>query len=234
MIEMKKGFKFYIVVWLIALALFNVIVFATPNEMFGKTKITGAFRAGYIFITLSFIGQLICAYFALKPKNSQKIFYRLPLITIGYTSLIIALIAGALTMVIPNLPVWVGIVICAIVLAVSAISVVKATVAAEIVSEKDDEVKAKTAFIKNLTSDAQSLMSRASDVESKALCKKVFEAVRYSDPMSSDSLNDIEVKITREFENLSRAITEKKNAEAEAEELLRLISDRNIKCKIFK
>ncbi len=233
---MKKTFKFYIVVWLIALALFNVIVFATPNEMFGMTKITGVFWVGYVFITLCFIGQLVCAYFALKPESSQKLFYSLPLIIISYSSLIVALIIGALTMVIPNLPVWVGIVLCALILAFSAISVIKAVAAADIVSEKDDEIKERTTFIKSLASDAQSLMARASDEEGKALCKKVFEAIRYSDPMSSGGLSDIENKISAEFEAFRQAVAENNAYEekASAQELLRLINDRNIKCKILK
>ena len=59
----------------ICLAVFNVAVFATPSEVSEFSKFGGAFWVGYIFITLSFIGQLICAYFAFKVDSLQKFFY---------------------------------------------------------------------------------------------------------------------------------------------------------------
>lgn len=71
---MKKTFSYYSICWLIALAVFNVITFVTPNEIAGVSKFTGAFWTGYIFITLAFIGQLGCAYKAFKAENLKKLF----------------------------------------------------------------------------------------------------------------------------------------------------------------
>ena len=59
--------------------------------MAGASKFVGAFWTGYIFITLAFIGQLVCSYFALKAESLQKMFYNIPLITISYTGLIVML-----------------------------------------------------------------------------------------------------------------------------------------------
>ena len=81
---MKKTFGFFSIIWAIFLALFNVIVFVTPNEAGGMTKFGGAFWVGYIFITIAFIGQLVCAFFAFKPSDKQKVFYNIPLVTISY------------------------------------------------------------------------------------------------------------------------------------------------------
>ena len=77
---------------------------------YSKLAKTAYKSVGYIFITLAFIGQLVCSYFALKAESLQKMFYNIPLITISYTGLIVMLIVGALAMAIPNLPNWVGIV----------------------------------------------------------------------------------------------------------------------------
>ena len=114
---MKKTFGFFSIIWAIFLALFNVIVFVTPNEAGGMTKFGGAFWVGYIFITIAFIGQLVCAFFAFKPSDKQKVFYNIPLVTISYAGLIVMLIAGTACMAIPNLPNWIGIIVCAIALA---------------------------------------------------------------------------------------------------------------------
>ena len=51
---MKKTFGFFSAIWAIALALFNVIVFVTPNI----AKFSETFWTGYIFITIAFIGRL--------------------------------------------------------------------------------------------------------------------------------------------------------------------------------
>lgn len=76
---MNKKFKYYALIWAILLAVFNVICFITPDETAGMSKFGGAFWAGYIFITIAFIGQLVCAYIALKTDDKTKLFYNIPL-----------------------------------------------------------------------------------------------------------------------------------------------------------
>lgn len=233
---MKNVFKYYVVYWAVLASVFNLIVFIAPNEMVGMNKFGGAFWSGYVFIMLAFVGQLVCAYLAFKAENKQKFFYNLPLITISYAATIASVIVGTLCMVIPNLPNWVGIIICLVILAFSAVSVVKAKAAADVVSEIDKKIKVKTLFIKSLTVDAESLMARAKTDEINAELKKVYEAVRYSDPMSEEALSGIESQITLKFDLLSKAVVEG-NAEAvksAAEELVILINDRNKKCKLLK
>ena len=231
---MKKGFKTYIAAWAILLALFNVICFVTPTEIAGMTKFGGAFWAGYVFITVAFIGQLVCAYFALKSENLKKLFYKLPLITVSYTGLILTVIFGAICMAIPGLPNWVGIIVCLLILAFTAIAIIKAKAAGDIVVATDEKVKMQTSFIRSLTADAEGFMSRAQTDEAKAMCKKVYEALRYSDPMSSNALADIEAEISKSFEAFSVKIKAGEACSNLAEELVNLIGDRNRKCKVMK
>ena len=70
---MKKVFKFYSIIWAVLLALFNVISFVSVGWA-GISKYTPSFWIGYAFITLSFIGQIVCAYFALKDNDIKKTF----------------------------------------------------------------------------------------------------------------------------------------------------------------
>jgi hypothetical protein len=231
---MKKGFKSYAIAWAILLVLFNIICFTTPNEIDGMTKFGGAFWAGYVFITLAFIGQLICAYFALKAENLTKLFYNLPLITISYTGLILTIIFGSLCMAIPDLPNWIGIIICAIVLAFTAIAVVKAKAVGDIVAATDEKIKDQTEFIRGLTAEAQSLIAYAKTDDAKAACKKVYEALRYSDPRSSNALADTESEISQEFSKFADAVKNGEDFNPLAEKLVLLIGDRNTKCKVMK
>lgn len=233
---MKKNFKFYLIVWVLLLAIFNVAVFVSPAEMAGYNKFGGAFWGGYIGITLAFFGQLVASFFAFRSKNLQKFFYKIPLIRISWTGLILTLIFGVLAMVIPNLPNWVGIILCFAVLAFNAISLVKANTAAELVEEIDEKIKVQTFFIKSLTVDAEGLMARAKTDEIKAECRKVYEAVRYSDPMSHDALASVESSITIAFAKLTDAVSNQ-SAEAVADaanEVIILVGDRNKKCRLLK
>ena len=233
---MKKGFKFYAVAWLVLLLVFNVLCFATPNELVGYTKLDATFWTAYIFITLAFIGQLICAFIAFKAENAKKLFYNMPLITVSYTGLVLTLIFGGLTIAIPNLPNWVGAVLCVIILGFTAIAVIKASAAADIVERLDEKVKMQTSFIKSMTAEAESLLSRVSDPEGKAACKKVYEALRYSDPVSNEALSVIEAKITVKMDELSAAVNANDTVKTKetSDELIVLVGDRNRRCKTLK
>ncbi len=233
---MNKRFKTYAIIWAILFALFNAICFVTPSEAAGMRKYGGAFWVGYIFITLAFIGQLICSYIAFKPDNLQKLFYHIPLITISCTGLIVMLVVGGLAMAIPNLPNWAGIIICLLVLAFSVIAVITAKAAGTIVTNIDEKIKTNTAFIKEMTVEAQNLMNRAKAPMLKALCSKVYEALRYSDPMSNENLADIEDRIKEEFATFTDAVLSDNLdlTESSGNELVNLIGERNSKIRMVK
>ena len=233
---MKKVFKYYLRIWVILLAVFNVAVFVSPGEAGGYSKFGGAFWVGYIFITLAFIGQLICAYFAFKADNLQKFFYNVPLIRISRIGLVLTAIFGTLCMAIPNLPNWIGVILCLAVLAFTAISVIKATAAGDVVSGIDEKIESKTSFIKLLTADAEALMSAAKTPELKAEVKKVYEAIRYSDPMSNAALEEINEQVQNQFSVFADAVKSEDSglASSTADELIILIDNRNKKCKLMK
>lgn len=232
---MNKNFKYYLGIWALLLLIFNIAVFISPNEAAGLSKFGGAFWTGYIFITLAFIGQLAASYFAFTAKNIQKLFYKIPLISLSWTGLVLTLIAGTVCMVIPNLPNWIGIIACFVILGFNAISLVKASAAAEIVSETDDKIKSQTSFIKSLTVDSEGLIARAQSETAKSAAKKVYEAVRYSDPMSNDGLSGIESEIAIKFNQFATAANaDDKDINTVADELIVLITDRNKRCKLLK
>ena len=226
---MKKSIGVYSVIWAICLAVFNVITFVTPNEIGGVSKFTASFWVGYVFITVAFIGQLVCAFFALKAENVKKMFYRIPMISISYTGLILMLIAGGIFMAIPTLPEWIGIIVCVIILAFNAIAVIKVIAAAEVVGGIDEKVKKQTFFVKSLAADAQSLMASAKSDELRTEAKKVYEAIRYSDPMANPALSELDIQIKRQFNAFSDAVKAEDDelAKETADALAEIIERRN-------
>ncbi len=234
---MKKSFKFYALIWAILLAVWCAVVFLVRPVIPGFViNYDARFWIAFAFVAAAFVGNLICAYFAFKADNLKKMFYNLPLITVSWSALIAMLVAGSALMLIPNCPAWIAAVVCIVVLAFNAIAVIKAMWAADTVSGIDEKVKAQTSYIKNLTVDTESILARAKSDAVKAECKKVYEAVRYSDPMSGDALSLIEAKITAKIDELSAAVSadDAEKAKGIADEIVILVADRKNKCKALK
>ncbi len=232
---MKKGIKFYLPCWAIALAVFNVITFAVPITV-NVNKFTPAFWIGYTFITLMFIAQLVCSIVFFKQDNNDKKFLNIPIISLSYTALIVSIIVGVVAMAVPFISYWVGIVLDVLIVAFYAIAIISSKAAADTIENIDKKLKAQTFFIKSLTVDAESLLPRANSDETKAIAKKVYEVIRYSDPMSNEALSPVEAQITIKFNEFSNAVVEdnKPLAETLGNELIILVNDRNKKCKILK
>lgn len=232
---MKKRFVPYLILWAILFALFQVIAFVAPGWK-GQEKYTAAFWIGYGLITVMFFGQLICSWFAFKADSLQKLFYRISLIRTSYVGLILSFVFGGLTMILNFLPGWVGAIVCAIVLVANALTVVKASAAVDAVEQIDEKIKAQTFFIRSATLDAESILTRAESPESKAACTQVYEAIRYSDPMSHEALASLEAQISLRLAALQTAVAEKNQAvvESTAKELVLLVGDRNRKCRLLK
>ena len=234
---MKKHFKFYIIIWAVLLAIYNLTVFLAKPVISGYSfNYDARFWISWGVIIATFIGQLFCSKIAFDSENNKKLFLNIPLITQSYTALVIATVIGSVLMLIPDCPAWIAAIVSATAFCFSVIAVIKAKVAADIVCETEDKIKTQTFFIKSLTVDAESLMSRAKSEAVKSECKKVYEAVRYSDPMSSESLSSIESEITIKYAKFSEAVAENdEQAIGElANEVVILLGDRNKKCRLLK
>ena len=183
---MNKVFKYTAIIWVILYALFCVITFVTPAKLFGINRfILPGFWIGFAMITLTFVLHLVVTYLAVRGGDSKKVFNRIPMIHASIAALGLMFVVGVIVMVIPVIPTWIGIILCAAALAIYAIGVLKAGAAASIVGGIDDKVKQQTSFTRFMTADAQALAGRAGTPEAAEAVNKVVDALRYSDPMSN-------------------------------------------------
>lgn len=228
----NKLFQRYLIIWLIVLITFNVVVFGVPTLVFGSSNQSGGFWVAYILITLAFFGHLACICFLKKSKNLTNLFYNLPILTISSTGLFLMLIIGSLFMIIPDLPVWIGVILCFIVLTITSIVVIKANIAAEIVENKDQQMQRQTSIMKELTMKAENLIMQAKSEDVQRKCQKIYEAFRYSDPVSNENLNLLESEIYTDFMNFSDAVQQgdEKNIDNNVNRLLVKIQERNLIC----
>ena len=96
--------------------------------------------------------------------------------------------------------------------------------------------KKETLFIRTLTAEAEGLVQRAKTDEVKEECRKVYEALRYSDPMDSKELADVNNKLSEKIFELSKAVDGKPLDEVRklTEEVVLLVGERERKCKLLK
>lgn len=227
---MTRQFKLYAVVWAVIFAIFNIVAFAMPIER------ENAFWIGYVFIILAYVLQLACGYKACQSDSLEKVFYSISILKVSYSGLAISGFVGIIAMLIANFPIWLADIICFVALGYMAIAIVKADAAVEAVEAVGQKVKVQTFFMKALTADAQTLISRASTDVAKENCNAVYELIRYSDTMSNDALASIESQITIKFQEFATAVTNSEDDKIPvlANELNILVTDRNNKCKLLK
>ncbi|WP_242889542.1 hypothetical protein [Faecalibacterium sp. BCRC 81149] len=93
-----------------------------------------------------------------------------------------------------------------------------------------------TTFIRSLTADAEGLLKSSTDEGAKSAIKKVYEAVRYSDPVSSTALAPLENEIDLKFSDLTDAVNQNEPDKIVciANEITDLLAERSRSCKMFK
>ena len=236
---MKKSFKIYAITWTLAIITFNIISFITPTDKIGS------FWVGYTFITSMFIIQLVCSYLFLKQDTKNKVFLvvilfilvvHIPIITISYIALLVSIIFGTVFMVVTKFPIWIAIIISLLVTVFYLIAIISMKPAINAIENIDKKVKMQTFFIKSLTIDAQTLTLKSKSNEIKQLSEKVYEAIRYSDPMNNEALTSCESAITLKFKEFEKSVIDDNLELAEdiSKKLIILINDRNQKCKLLK
>lgn len=209
----------------IVFALFNVLAFVIPADK------TATFWTAYAFSVVAFAAQIPLWKIALGKKDTLKSkFLGIPVIHVGITYLIIQLIAFAIFMIFPMLPVWLAVVVCSIILAISSLCAIAGQAGANEINRVEEKIKVKRAFIQFLQTDIEMLAEIEPDAETKAELKKLAEKVRFSDPMSHEMLSELESRITAKVEDIKTA----SDKIALVREVEVLLMGRNKKCKILK
>ncbi len=231
---MKKNF---VIVWVVCFVIFNAITFIVPNEVFGLIRFDKpVFWISYSFVNIVLIAFLIIAIIFFKGEKADNKFLSIPLISTAYVGLIVVVIIGSIFMALPVLPVWLSAIICILVAGYFIIACVKAESAKNIVEKIEENVKQKTQFIKMSILDVESIYNRAPTEDIKSTVKKVYEALKYSDPMSNSALEEIESEIAVMLRKLKDVVVknEQNMVKDVVTELLILVKERNSKCKALK
>lgn len=230
---MKKTALYYSIIWFVSVALFNVITFVTPSN--AGNKFDGSFWVGYIFITVAFVGHYACVMLALARNDIKKTFYNLSLVGVSNTGVIATLIVGTICMAVPFIKSWVAIISCAITLGVNIVAVLKASAAVALVTDTDTRVEREMALMKALIDEARSISLYAAPAL-QAEAKKVYEALRYSDPTDHVDVAELNWQLKGGLKAFAAAVKKEDSdlAIAEAQNLQELLESRNTQLKSLK
>ena len=157
-------------------------------------------------------------------------FLGIPILFVGVVYLALQLVAFAVFMAEPTLPVWAAVVVSSIILGISAICMIAGETGKDEIGRVEEKVNRKVFYIRELQADVELLAEQEQDAEIKQLLMRLAEKIRYSDPMSSEALADLEGKIKEKVSELKTA----DNKPEIIAQIVLLLSERNKKNKTIK
>lgn len=234
---MKKSLKYYIIIWIALVGLFNVACFVTPEDVGGLSRHTGSFWSGYGFVMAAFVLHLAYACVAFSETNAERRILNMPLTVISFIELLLMVAVGTLCIAVFMTPTWVSVVLCCLVLLLSVIFFISAKAVGENAHSANISLNQKTAKLRELTDEARQLVTASGSKEARELSQKLCDALRYSDPVSTAATADDEAEIQAKLRSLiADASKDPQPADfsAKVDDLLALIEIRNNKCKAAK
>lgn len=216
------------------LAVYNVIAFAVPV---GKGPV---FFLSWAFTMIAIAAQIYVLRTAFgQGGGARSRFYGFPIAKIGVMYLAVQLVLGLAFMVlgtVASIPMWIPLVIYIILLGASAIGFVAADATRDEIVRQDAALKADVSCMRSLQSKTMAILGQTGDGSVREAAGKFAEALRFSDPVSSKALREIELELTDCVEEIQRAVTDDDSVCAIA--LLNranvLLLERNRLCKLNK
>ena len=163
-------------------------------------------------------------------KKLKSKFLGLPVVHIGIVCAIVQTVAFAVFLFVPTLPVWSAIVVCSVIAGVSVVCMISADAGRNEIERVEAKVQKKVFYIRELQADVELIAATETDTDIKASLTQLAEKIRFSDPMGSEQLADLENKILTKVAELKTAT----NKAESITELTSLLDERNKKCKILK
>lgn len=224
----KDTIRGIIIALTVVLALYILIAFLIPFIH------TATFWVSFMFTLIAFCVVAASIYIAfVKNPDAKSRFYGFPIAKLGVIYGVVQLIAGFIFMALGVwIPVWVAVLVYAIALGSVAIGLISADAVREEIQRQDVKLKKDVSFMRNLQSKVCQMATQCDAPELKSFA----EDIRYSDPVSSDALGDIEQELAAAVEELQAAVVDG-DSESVAQlcrKASAVLSERNRLCKLGK
>ena len=212
---------------------YNLIVFT----IFGFTGLTSAFWASYVFTILAIVLNVIARMLIFRNRlTARDWLFGFPALRYGFMYLVLQLSTSIKFMIFQNASTRLAIVIQLVILGLYLFFVIACYFGKEHIDKVEEKVKEKVLFTKSMQVELQTVVSRCNDPIAQKFIKNLAEKIRLSDPMSHDSLFELEKDIVLEITKLKSDIEQRDfdAAKERCNNIELLVDERNMKCKILK
>ena len=216
----------------VVLVLYILIAFLIPFAH------TATFWVSFLFTLIAF-GVVAAAFYIAFIRNSdaKSKFYGFPIAKIGTIYSLVQLIAGIIFMALAALvPAWVAVLVYAIALGAAVIGLISAEAVAEEIHNQDAKLKKDVTLMRSLQSKLNQMAAQCDNPDAAAEVKRFAEEMRYSDPVSSEALADIEADLAAAVDELQATIVDDDgNATKQlCRKASAVLAERNRLCKLNK
>lgn len=213
----------------VVLILFNIVAFVVPFNQ------TTTFWIGYGFTMLAIVITFIGSGMVLG-KGAEKTFMGMSIAVVLWGYFIVQTIIGIVLMAASSLSYRAAILICAIPLLLACIAVIASVGGNQHIEKVTEYRKEKTFYIQSLLIDVEGMEKKTDDASLRKSIRDLAEAIRYSDPFSSEKLAVLESKIESKAAELEELVStgDVPAAKAMCSEISDLLVERNKKCKLLK
>ena len=225
---MKKNFTRSAICLGVLLLLYILLAFLIP---FPKTAVFWL-SFGFTLVAFAVTGWALYTAFLKKPGATSR-FYGFPIARIGVIYGGGQLVCGLAFMALGKwIPTWLAVLVYAAMLGAAVIGLMGAETVVGTIHSQDQKLKQDVRFMRELQSKVNQMAAQCSLPEVKQFC----ENIRYSDPVSSEALAEIDLDLSAAVDNLQSAIVDGDNIAIRqlAQKADNVLSERNRLCKLNK
>lgn len=230
MSKFKNPILFGAVLFISVLAYSAIIFIAIENR-------TSQFWIAYLFTLVAFLLQIPAFLISFgKGQSLKKIFLGLPIDALSSIYLFIQIILSLVIAFAPSFNIKIAAVLSILLLAVYLILLIITFMTKEVIEKVEDKVASKTSFIKALVVEVEIIENNTEDSILKKKLRELEDTIKYSDPMSHESLGILENKIESKVVELSDLILDHQHDDASMmiDTITGLFIERNKKTKALK
>ena len=229
---MKKNAIRWWVVLGVVLVVYNVLAFALP---FPKTAV---FAVSYLFTTIAILAQIYVIRTAFyRGEGVKSKFYGFPIAKLGVIYLAVQLIAGLVFMALGLIvPVWLPLALYVVLLGVAAAGFVAADAVRDEVVRQEVKLEKDVSRMREFQAKGRALVALNQVSEAARPLEKLAENLRFSDPVSSEALTEIEDQLAECLAQLQEAVSAQKTEQilSVCQEAEHILAERNQLCKLSK
>lgn len=183
----NKKYILATVVYAAIFAIYNIIV------LFAFSGKNNVFWSSYAFMCIGFVANVVIMLLSFKNSDVEAVFLGIPLISFSIFYFFAELFVSLIFMIFRNnIGIKLPVIVQTIFLLILVIFSAMALLARITVKEVNDNVKTKVSELKNLSVDVKVLEDACLDKELKTELHKITELIRYADPMTNDSVAELD------------------------------------------